>query len=125
MQEFMNVYQDFYVLDFNNHPFFAGLILAVIVDVALGFGKAWATKTFISEKARTGLVAHVSLLTIGMILYPQMSILGFAVVADTFISFFILAYVASIAGNLKAMGVPIPDKWLTRLNEEIDKKKEK
>lgn len=125
MHDFMNVYRDFYVLDFNNHPFFVGLLAVIIIDVILGFSKAWALKKFSSETARKGLVSHVALVTLGVIIYPQMAEFGFDAVADTFITFFILAYLASIVGNLEALGVPFPS-WVSRqLQEEMKKKDDK
>jgi len=122
MKEFLDIYHDFYALDFVHHWTFALLIFVVLVDIILGLLKGWATNTFKSSIARKGIVSHGTLIFIVVAVYPWISELGFSLLADAVMLFFCVSYIASVVGNLEALGVPIPAYIKNKLAEEIKSK---
>lgn len=72
--------------------------------------------------ARKGVVSHGTLLFIVLVVYPWISELGFSLLADAVLLFLCLSYIASIAGNLEQLGVPIPAYIKNKLAEEIKSK---
>lgn len=122
MRDFLEIYHDFYALDFVHHWTFALLVFIVIVDIVLGLLKGWATNTFKSSIARKGIVSHGTLIFIVVAVYPWISELGFSLLADAVMLFFIVSYIASVIGNLEALGVPIPTYIKNKLAEEIKSK---
>lgn len=122
MRNFLEIYHDFYALDFVHHWTFALLVFIVIVDIVLGLLKGWATNTFKSSIARKGIVSHGTLIFIVVAVYPWISELGFSLLADAVMLFFIVSYIASVIGNLEALGVPIPTYIKNKLAEEIKSK---
>lgn len=122
MRDFLEIYHDFYALDFVHHWTFALLVFIVIVDIVLGLLKGWATNTFKSSIARKGIVSHGTLIFIVVAVYPWISELGFSLLADAVMLFFIVSYIASVIGNLETLGVPIPTYIKNKLAEEIKSK---
>lgn len=122
MRDFLEIYHNFYALDFVHHWTFALLVFVVIVDIVLGLLKGWATNTFKSSIARKGIVSHGTLIFIVVAVYPWISELGFSLLADAVMLFFIVSYVASVIGNLETLGVPIPTYIKNKLAEEIKSK---
>ncbi|OAZ16856.1 hypothetical protein V425_05600 [Lactococcus lactis RTB018] len=122
MRDFLEIYHDFYALDFVHHWTFALLVFVVIVDIVLGLLKGWATNTFKSSIARKGIVSHGTLIFIVVAVYPWISELGFSLLADAVMLFFIVSYIASVIGNLETLGVPIPTYIKNKLAEEIKSK---
>lgn len=122
MRDFLGIYHDFYALDFVHHWTFALLVFVVIVDIVLGLLKGWATNTFKSSIARKGIVSHGTLIFIVVAVYPWVSELGFSLLADAVMLFFIVSYIASVIGNLETLGVPIPTYIKNKLAEEIKSK---
>lgn len=122
MRDFLEIYHNFYALDFVHHWTFALLVFVVIVDIVLGLLKGWATNTFKSSIARKGIVSHGTLIFIVVAVYPWISELGFSLLADAVMLFFIVSYIASVIGNLETLGVPIPTYIKTKLAEEIKSK---
>jgi len=122
MRDFLEIYHNFYALDFVHHWTFALLVFVVIVDIVLGLLKGWATNTFKSSIARKGIVSHGTLIFIVVAVYPWISELGFSLLADAVILFFIVSYIASVIGNLETLGVPIPTYIKNKLAEEIKSK---
>ncbi|MQW22937.1 MULTISPECIES: phage holin family protein [unclassified Lactococcus] len=122
MKEFLGVYQDFYALEFVDHWLFTLLVFVILFDIALGMAKGWATSTFKSSVARKGVVSHGALLCMIVAIYPWATELGFGGLTDTVLVFFCLSYVASIVGNLEALGIPIPRTLKEKLSEEIKSK---
>ena len=119
MRDFLEIYHNFYALDFVHHWTFALLVFVVIVDIVLGLLKGWATNTFKSSVARKGIVSHGTLIFIVVAVYPWISELGFSLLADAVMLFFIVSYIASVIGNLETLGVPIPTYIKNKLAEEI------
>lgn len=122
MRDFLEIYHNFYALDFVHHWTFALLVFVVIVDIVLGLLKGWATNTFKSSIARKGIVSHGTLIFIVVAVYPWVSELGFSLLADAVMLFFIVSYIASVIGNLETLGVPIPTYIKNKLAEEIKSK---
>ncbi|KST91127.1 Phage holin [Lactococcus lactis subsp. lactis] len=122
MRDFLEIYHNFYALDFVHHWTFALLVFVVIVDIVLGLLKGWATNTFKSSIARKGIVSHGTLIFIVVAVYPWISELGFSLLADAVMLFFIVSYIASVIGNLETLGVPIPTYIKNKLAEEIKSK---
>lgn len=122
MRDFLEIYHNFYALDFVHHWTFALLVFVVIVDIVLGLIKGWATNTFKSSIARKGIVSHGTLIFIVVAVYPWISELGFSLLADAVMLFFIVSYIASVIGNLETLGVPIPTYIKNKLAEEIKSK---
>lgn len=122
MRDFLEIYHNFYALDFVHHWAFALLVFVVIVDIVLGLLKGWATNTFKSSIARKGIVSHGTLIFIVVAVYPWISELGFSLLADAVMLFFIVSYIASVIGNLETLGVPIPTYIKDKLAEEIKSK---
>lgn len=122
MRDFFEIYHNFYALDFVHHWTFALLVFVVIVDIILGLLKGWATNTFKSSIARKGIVSHGTLIFIVVAVYPWISELGFSLLADAVMLFFIVSYIASVIGNLETLGVPIPAYIKNKLAEEIKSK---
>lgn len=122
MRDFLEIYHNFYALDFVHHWTFALLVFVVIVDIILGLLKGWATNTFKSSIARKGIVSHGTLIFIVVAVYPWISELGFSLLADAVMLFFIVSYIASVIGNLETLGVPIPTYIKNKLVEEIKSK---
>lgn len=122
MRDFLEIYHNFYALDFVHHWTFALLVFVVIVDIVLGLLKGWATNTFKSSIARKGIVSHGTLIFIVVAVYPWISELGFSLLADAVMLFFIVSYIASVIGNLETLGVPILTYIKNKLAEEIKSK---
>lgn len=122
MRDFLEIYHNFYALDFVHHWTFALLVFVVIVDIVLGLLKGWATNTFKSSIARKGIVSHGTLIFIVVAVYPWISELGFSLLADAVMLFFIVSYITSVIGNLETLGVPIPTYIKNKLAEEIKSK---
>ena len=131
MRDFLEIYHDFYALDFVHHWTFALLVFIVIVDIVLGLLKGWATNTFKSSIARKGIVSHGTLIFIVVAVYPWISELGFSLLADAVMLFFIVSYIASVIGNLPtyiknklAEEIKSKDDTITEIFEQKKKEKE-
>ena len=99
---------------------FTILTLTVIVfDVALGLILAWVNDSFVSKKARRGIMEHLVISTIIIIanyFCNEFHTEGLFNMIQVFLS---LSYGVSIVKNLKLLGVPIPDWLTTKLEAEL------
>lgn len=81
--------------------------LIIIIDIVLGFAKAWIIKDFSSYKARTGIVSHIFALLVSVFAH-SFGVWNNMEFFDTAIWLLVLSYLGSIIENLAIMGVPVP-----------------
>lgn len=91
----------------------------VIIDIITGLTKAWLTKEFSSNKARTGIVSHTFALIIATTAHAFGSLNNLEFF-DTVIWLMIIAYLGSIIENLAILGVPIPNVVTDKLSQVRD-----
>lgn len=90
----------------------------ILLDILTGLGKAWVTKSLNSTIGRRGVLEHLSVMVLGISLYPYLNLIGFDEIAKGFVIFFVASYGISVVENLAEIGVPIP-KWVRTRLEKI------
>lgn len=93
--------------------------LIIIMDIVLGFTKAWVTKTFSSYKARTGIVSHMFALLLSLFAH-SFGVWNNMEFFDTVIWLLVIAYLGSMLENLAVLGVPIPNVVTDKLAQVRD-----
>lgn len=100
-------------------------VWAVMADIMTGFVKSLSHKSTNSTKGLNGLFKHAALMLIILTLYPVLDLLEWSVMANTFLTFYILFYAVSIVENLGQMGLPVPEwvkRYLYKLSDEYNEK---
>ena len=117
-----------YILKFQSlvdNKFIFIYVWSVIGDIMTGFVKSLTYKSTNSTKGLNGLFKHAALMLIILTLYPVLDLLEWSVMANTFLTFYILFYAVSIVENLGQMGIPVPawvKQYLYKLSDEYSEK---
>jgi len=121
LKDLYTIYKEFYIFDLMQHPVLSALVFLILLDIALGFSRAWATNSWDSKKSRMGLISHFALVIVLILVYPQLNHFGFGLLTDSFLLAFCLSYLSSIVANWKGLGGWIPPMLEKKLNYEIEK----
>ncbi|SJZ90150.1 toxin secretion/phage lysis holin [Pilibacter termitis] len=89
-----------------------------ILDILIGFWKAWALRTFDSNIAKKGIVSHIGICLLVPFMHFSLKFYGVVIIAYPFELFILVSYVISIVESLGECGLKIP-KWLLIHLEKI------
>lgn len=99
---------DFYRNGIDDHPMVFALFIILMLDILLGYLRAWAGKGFSSSVSRAGLANHFFVFVTGFIAYPLAVLGNVTTEADMFLYYLFFSYAASIIKNADTIGLRVP-----------------
>ena len=96
----------------------------VIGDIVTGICKGIFIKETNSTKGLMGIVKHLLVVSLVLIAYPYLKIMGFEGVATAFVFSYIAVYGISVIENLGQLGIPVPEFVKNRFSKLKDSSEE-
>ena len=103
--------------DVVNSPYFAGLVVLIVLDFILGTFRSLLAKDLNSSVGLKGLIKHTSVFIIVVIVSEICVITGYSELATAFQLFYVWEYAISIVENLAILNIPLPEWVLVRLTD--------
>lgn len=104
--------------DLFNNQYLRLLVVVIVLDILAGTVRAIIQRALNSSIGTIGLLKHMLVLISISVLTIFAPLFELAVVANTFIAFYIFQYGLSIVENWEAIGLPVPQWVKERMNNK-------